>query len=187
MKKEHLHLLIDEEIYSINPLPAVNNKSDAPIVEDKELRVASMDSIERSVDKIVEGTNKIAGGTDKVAGGKSTAETTEVPKSTPTIKFAFIHDTDRPEELNLLNKIIGACKLDNSEFNIFKTNEEIPFEKAVVFTTSASAYYQSSKIETSEIMYSQPLHILINSKEEKGKLWGALQEFINKADDSRHH
>lgn len=246
MKKEHLHLLIDEEIYSIGEVglggdstgeieasegeeesrklkvesdgqqieenveemteksaaavPAEEENLASKVVSDKsQVEGDAEESIESPalVELIDEESQKSIVTNDKQQVEETTAESIEKPTFTesseetysipsvakpepePSVKYAFFHNTDQPEELDLLNKVIAACKLDTSDFKVLKVGQETAFEKAVVFTKSGPSYYKSTNHEKGIVMYSQPLSVLANSKEEKGKLWGALQGFIN--------
>jgi len=154
MENEHLHLLINEEIYAIESQAS----SDQLQVDSEESIVDNQQSTE---DPVIEKIN-----------------TNSQTQSTEKINIAFIHQTNNPDELDLLNKIIGACKLETQNFKVLKEGEPIQFEKAVIFTDSASSYCIPSTTTEGEIMYSKPLNILYHSPEEKRKLWGALQEFV---------
>ena len=150
MKNEHLHLLINEEIYLVDS------------------RQSTVDS---SPDKVIEGA-------------KQEAEDVE---SIPEIKIAFIHNSEKPEELELLNNIIAACKLNAQDFKVLREGEPIRYEKAVIFTTSSKSYYERSKTSEGELLHSRTLAELNSSKEEKGKLWSALQgifEHVRAPNDS---
>lgn len=153
MENEHLHLLINEEIY---------------VIEGQATSEKLQENIEKPTvsspqpDKVIESTK---------------GEVKEV-ESIPQIKIAFIHNSDKPEELELLNKIIGACKLNSQNFKVLKKGEPIQYEKAIIFTNSANSYYQSSRTPEGEVIHSKPLTELNSSPEEKGKLWSALKEFL---------
>jgi len=100
-------------------------------------------------------------------------EKKEQPVNLVPLPFAFFHDSKSKDELALLNKIITACKLDDFEIIDHLNHQDIPFNKAVIFISEASNFYDTQ----SNTLYSKPLSVLKNSQEEKGKLWGALQNF----------
>ncbi len=154
MKSEHLHLLIDEEIYLIK-----SQGDKLQVASDKlEAEDLSVDSPQPSVE----------------SDAKTSISNSQIEK----IQFAFIHDTDKQEELDLLNNIIAACKLDSKDFRITKKDKAPNYENAVIFTSEANQFYSSTQVDNTKILYSKPLAILLNSKEEKGNLWGALQVFV---------
>ncbi|MEP5612423.1 MAG: hypothetical protein ABJP45_09250 [Cyclobacteriaceae bacterium] len=155
MENEHLHLLIDEEIYVVES----QGTSDKLQAESGQSIVDNQQSEKRPAES-------------------PQSALTEKTESIQTIRIAFIHSTDNQEELDLLTKIIGACNLNESNFKVVREDEQITFQKAVIFTGKANTYYQQTATEVGEIMYSKPLIELQTSKEEKSKLWSALQEFV---------
>jgi hypothetical protein len=134
MKREHLHLLINEEIFSI---------------ESDQLKVGSGKTID-------------TGQTDAIS----------------QVKIAFIHNTLNEEELVLLNNIISACKIESSDYQIMIADDVLSYQKAIIFTDSVTEYYIPVTTETGEVIYSKPLKVLNDSKEEKGKLWNVLKDFF---------
>lgn len=196
--------MIDEEIYVIGEELGVQNEEIEAVgkkeesgklaVEGEEPQVVSykLQAEETTVEQVVESTPKElveeeAGGekADQVEKTEATKtqqdrdyHTPDIPTQIERVRFAFFHNTDQPEEIDLLSKIVAACKLEASSFKVLKVGEEVTFEKAVVFTKSGPSYYVPNNHERGIVMYSQPLHALLNSKEEKGKLWGALQVFV---------
>ncbi len=156
MENKHLHLLIDEEIYVI--------KSQ---VENGELS-------EKSDQLNVDSVQSTAAPTAAIESGSSFQQN----ESREEVKIAFIHNGANSEELDLLNKIVDACDLANSEFRILKKGEDIGYEKAVIFIEESDQLYVPLVMDQGKVMYSRPLNILSGSKEEKGKLWTALQSFV---------
>ncbi|MEQ9404390.1 MAG: hypothetical protein RIM99_12430 [Cyclobacteriaceae bacterium] len=161
MEKEHLHLLIDEEIYLIQ-----ENAGNGSLIE-------SDHAVESSRPEAV-------GSQSPVKQDATEIKTPDAPSAPEKISVAFIHNSDNPEELELLNKIIGACNLDPSTYKILKQGEEISFSKGVIFTDSSDSYYQSKIQGEATILNSKPLHVLINSKEDKVQLWAALKQLVSK-------
>lgn len=101
------------------------------------------------------------------------------PPSSIDIPILFIHNTNVKEELDLLSKIIDACKLDAKLFRSIPTEDEgVKAEKKIIFSDSEPNYYTPQQTEGSQIIYSKPLQTLINSREDKAKLWEALKAFI---------
>lgn len=205
MEKGHLHLLIDEEIYLIDSqdstgkLDAGNGKEEGQVKAKEEVEGDAEDSVVLTVaSSSEEGSRESKVTSDEPKVEKDTQESEEkivvdehideapdipsIPATAPatSVKYAFFHNTDQPEELDLLNKIIDACKLADTDFKVLKVGQEVVFEKAVVFTKSGPSYYVSTQHERGVVMYAQPLATLMLSKEEKGKLWGALQKFVRR-------
>ncbi len=158
MKNEHLHLLIDEEIYLVKSLVS-KPQATSDELQEKELKVDSQQSTADS---------------DTKDPSIEAIENHSIEK----VKFAFIHNTDSQEELELLNNIISACKLEPADLKIIKEGEEIYYKNAVIFTNEAAQFYSVSEVDEAQVLHSKPLNTLLNSKEEKGKLWSALQEFV---------
>lgn len=112
---------------------------------------------------------------DKAASDKVQA----IDKAVEKVDTVFVHQSEQAEELELLEKIIGACKLDASSYKIAKSVDGIQFSRSVVFTEKAETFYAPTDNDDSQILYSKPLATLLSSKDEKAKLWSALQEFIS--------
>ncbi|MEP1097283.1 MAG: hypothetical protein ABJG78_19360 [Cyclobacteriaceae bacterium] len=161
MESEHLHFLINEEIYAVKP-QTNHDKS-------------HVDHVQSSVDA---GVSTVANKEPLKGSGAEKTDTNLQVQPIEKIKIAFIYQSSNSDELELLNKIIGACKLEAQDFKVFKEGESAHFEKAVIFTDSASSYCIPSTKAEGEIMYSKPLNILFHSPEEKRELWGALQSFV---------
>ncbi len=103
----------------------------------------------------------------------------DLPERKEKIRIVFIHHTTKQEELDLLNKIVAACKIAREDYRLItEKSMEISAAKAIVFTESSSNYYTPFSTQGSEELHSKPLHVLMNSKEDKAKLWGALKTFI---------
>lgn len=92
--------------------------------------------------------------------------------------FAFFHTSKSKEELELLMKIIGACNLDKFDVFDHQELERVKFSKAIVFTSDSDYYYQVQGTETASIIYARSLSVLLESVDDKAKLWKALKEII---------
>ena len=108
-------------------------------------------------------------------------EVTEVKQEVkkPKIKFAFIHNSDSKDELELLNKIIEACKISPEDFYIGSDDSMVDFSKAVYFKESKNEYYEVQSEGPRSLIYSKPLSVLQSSKDDKAKLWAALKAFTS--------
>ena len=159
--KEHLHLLINEEIYLID-------SSQSKVESEK----SEVEGVEEKVERIEE----------KVESEKSKVERSEVKvengEGKEKVNVAFVSNSNNGAEMELLQKIIGACNLEEGDYKISQSDEPATYEKAVIFTEKASIFYQPTVENDSIVLYSKPLNELMHSKEEKGKLWGALKTFI---------
>ncbi len=99
-------------------------------------------------------------------------------KKVETVPIVFVHNSDNAQELELLNKIIVACRLDQKNFKILKMGENVMYRKAIIFTDASANYYQPQENDETITLYSKPLNILMNSKDEKGELWKALKGLV---------
>jgi len=102
----------------------------------------------------------------------------EIDLADPKIPIAFIHTSKDKGEQDLLGKIIEACKLDPSQYKVLKPEDEIAYDKAIIFSDAADSYYQPLVSNNIQKLYSRSLGFLIQSKEDKAKLWEALKLFI---------
>ena len=189
MEKEHLHLLIHEEIYRL--------PSDE-IIEEKDLEVSEVVIAEPSSEPTSDQTDQ--------AEKPETSETEEVlnndqqvePESTQETKseanaqepvqeenleelpFAIFHSSSNDAETELLQKIIDACKVPTDQYKIFNNgfDQTIKFKKALVFVQEAKGFYVPIPYKDSEFLCSKPLSQLIQDQGEKAKLWSALQKFV---------
>ena len=155
MDRDHLHLLINEEIYLINqdevegaPEPS------APPMEAVDTVVAEPAKEEESAEP--------------------------APVSEKVLPVAIFHESTKESELELLNKIIDACKLDSGSFEVFANgfNKAVKFEKALVFVERAKKFYASVPYKGGEILCARPLSVIIHDQQEKAKLWGALKSYF---------
>jgi hypothetical protein len=102
----------------------------------------------------------------------------KVPKEDEVIiEFAFFHNSQNQEEIELLDKIIAACKLTPDQFKIIHSldTSSLNFNKGIVFKEKAPNYYSQS----GNVIYSKPLKVLMNSKTDKAELWGILKKLID--------
>ncbi|MEM6643596.1 MAG: DNA polymerase III subunit psi [Bacteroidota bacterium] len=96
------------------------------------------------------------------------------------IGLAIFHESNKKEELQLLEKIIAACKLKKEQYQVFSTglDTSIKFEKALVFATSSETHYQPFEDNGQQKLYAAPLSEIMNNRSEKAKLWDALQVYL---------
>lgn len=146
MKDEHLHLLINEEIYAL-------------------------DSSKLKVDS---GQSEVERNQTEVDSSRQSVQVSE-----ESVEIVFIHDSTKPDELELLAKIIEACKLKDGTFQVAKSGAEPNCKKAIVFTDEAKVYYEIKAEENRHVLYSKTLRELKESTDEKGKLWNKLKEFLS--------
>ncbi len=200
MDPRYLQLLIDDEIYILSREEkvegrktgvensegeeAVDVKQSELIAEQPEVSVEQTGVVAEQSEVVVEQSEVVVEQTE--VGAEQTevvVEQTEIVAeqagvSAEKVGFAFIHQAKNEDELALLKKIIGACKLNEGDFVITETDAPGSYEKAVIFKESASIYYQPTVENDSIVLYSKPLSVLYESKEEKGKLWGVLKGFV---------
>jgi hypothetical protein len=186
MEKEHLHLLIHEEIYRL-PEDEVSLEStenqDAEEVNEKEKEVAQVSEPEPA--SIAEGKEEAV--VEKVSDSEKEEHHQDsphiphhdLPDSKP-LPFAVFHTSHDPAENELLHKIIDACKIPESDYKIFSNgfDQAVKFKKALVFVPDAKAFYTPIPYKGSEFLCSKPLSMLAADVNEKAKLWGALQKFL---------
>ena len=171
MEKENLHLLINEEIYLIRDKTEVEEVTKEPIAAEalqaKEPEAIKLDPPEIDHEHHEE--------TPHIPEVKTLQEKTE-----KAIPFAVFHESSDPAEIDLLQKIIAACNLENTHFKVFANgfNKEVKFEKALVFVTTAKAYYTPVPYQQSQFLCSQPLSVLLSDQQVKAKLWTALKAFL---------
>ena len=171
MDQEHLHLLINEEIYRIQDEPVLREEEKEEILEDspsvREPETIKMDQSELEHEHHEE--------TPHIPEVKTLSKEKE-----HVIPFVVFHESSDPAEIDLLHKIIAACNLDQGQYQVFANgfNKEVKFEKALVFVTTAKAYYTPVPYKDSQFLCSQPLQVLVNDQQEKAKLWAALRTFV---------
>jgi len=160
MEKEHLHLLIHEEIYQ---LPE-DQTSQKDYTETAEPSIVAKPEPE-AVTTIQEDVSIQENGAED---------------HSKEIAFAVFHDSVNEGEIVLLHKIIAACNIPDEHYQIFNTgfDQTVKFKKALVFVPEAKAFYTPIPYKNSEFLCSKPLSQLASDQNEKAKLWGALQKFI---------
>jgi len=170
MDKEHLHLLINEAIYLIPTEHGDSGKTEADALEDK-TKTENLES-----EKILE--EKKAGTIDEEY-PSTPAEPTIDPELSP-LSLAIFHESTSEADIQLLQKIISACKLETDSFEVFANgfNKEVKFEKALVFVEKSKAFYEPISYQDGQILCSKPLHQIAVNQGEKAKLWAALQKFV---------
>ena len=187
MEKEHLHLLIHEEIYRL-PEDQVFS------VEELDEQTASTDvakGVQESI-QVAEPVSKL----EETEAKQAKPETKEKPKEehhqesphiphhdlpdAKPLPFAVFHTSHDPVENELLHKIIDACKIPEGDYKIFSNgfDQSVKFKKALVFVPEAKAFYTPIPYKGSEFLCSKPLSILAADVNEKAKLWRALQKFV---------
>ena len=173
MEKEHLHLLINEEIYRLPDESVIEEYAEAK-TETETLQVAEPDP-EPLVNE--EKAEPQESPQDVSEGPAKQEKHPETPEEWP---FAVFHSSSNEQELELLHKIIAACKVPNSDYKIFNQgfDQSVKFKKALVFVPEAKAFYEPIPYNGSEFLCSLPLAKLVQDQNEKAKLWGALQKFV---------
>ncbi len=189
MEKEHLHLLIHEEIYR---LPTDE------LIEGKDLEASEVAPAEPSSEPTTELAEKPeTTETDEVLNNDqlvepvSTQETKSetisqepIQEKLEELPLAIFHSSSNDAETELLQKIIDACKVPTDQFKIFNSgfDQTIKFKKALVFVQEAKGFYVPIPYKNSEFLCSKPLSQLIQDQGEKAKLWSALQKFVLELD-----
>ena len=108
----------------------------------------------------------------------SKTQDTDASYEEKTIPIAFIHQSSNQTELELLDKIVAACKLGSKDYKILQDSNNMPFKKGVIFTSEATDFYHPVRESGREILYSKPLETLMKRKEDKAKLWESLKKFL---------
>ncbi|MEM0938385.1 MAG: DNA polymerase III subunit psi [Bacteroidota bacterium] len=170
MDKEYLYLLIHENIYLVD-----ESKSELIPKEQKGEEQKSPLKTIKSV-------------SDEVKVAKDNAyELADIPEEKQkrpggqVVSIAIFHESSDRSDLELLQKIIEACKLSNDQYQVFANgfNKEVSFEKALVFVSKAKIFYQVIPYQNSHILCSKPLNQIAGNPQEKAMLWKALQGFIS--------
>ncbi len=160
MDHEHLHLLINEEIYQIG-----NDSFESPDmavqVPEKKPEIKQTSTVQEST-KTPSDPKSVSARIDEV------------------IPVAIFHETTEESELILLQKIIDACGLETTSYQVFANgfNKEVKFKKALVFVSSSKSYYEPIPYQKSHILCSRPLKEIQNNQQEKMKLWTALKNYL---------
>lgn len=187
MEKEHLHLLIHEEIFRL--------PEDEGIADKVELEETASTDVAEEVqesNQVAEPVSKL----EETETKQTKPETKEKPKEehhqesphiphhdlpdAKPLPFAVFHTSHDPVENELLHKIIDACKIPEGDYKIFSNgfDQTVKFKKALVFVPEAKAFYTPIPYKGSEFLCSKPLSVLAADVNEKAKLWGALQKFV---------
>jgi len=174
---EHLHLLIHEEIYLINE----RKEEIEEVVNDTAMIPKHSEREEDTVEVV--GKEELTIQEEETPQRVDETPTPEVSVerlSKHTVPLAIFHEATSDADLQLLQKIIDACKLENDSYEVYANgfNKEVTFEKAVVFVEKAKKFYSPIAYQQSQILCSKPLHLIANNQQEKAKLWGALKGFI---------
>ncbi|MEO9481894.1 MAG: hypothetical protein ABJG47_00520 [Ekhidna sp.] len=194
MEQENLHLLITEEIYLLSQDESATSDQ-RPAVEDAEPTTTPEKETDQETPQIAE--------SESVTSQEAPVET-ETPTTEPIqpvekeqepespkipsneveepseIPFAVFHSSTNASDIELLHKIILACKLPEDQYKIFSGgfDQSVQFKKALVFVPEAKAFYTPIPYKESEFLCSKPLHQISGDVQEKGKLWEALQKFV---------
>lgn len=196
MEEENLHLFITEEIYlleqdkkaeelSQGTLDQVDEKTtepeDEPNQESPEL--SKQEVTEEPVPEVE--VKKEVKTEETPAHVESKQDSPEIPThsrdSPKEIPFAVFHSSENSSDIELLNKIIAACKVPQDQYKIFGGgfDQSIQFKKALVFVPEAKAFYTPIPYKSSEFLCSKPLDQISGDVQEKAKLWSALQAFVD--------
>lgn len=177
MEEEHLHLLIHEEIYLLpqdkTPMEKVNHE----VEEVQEVTTVAEPEPEAIAPK-EEATNP------EPTKEEHHQESPHIPihqvAEPEELPFAVFHDSSNEAEIELLHKIISACKIPDDQYKIFSHgfDQAVKFKKALVFVPEAKGFYTPIPYKGSEFLCSKPLSLLSSDQNEKAKLWGALQKFV---------
>lgn len=159
---ENLHLLIHEEIYVIGNRhkdiaknPAYTSNKPLSADHQKETKQGLMEEI-------------------------PTIPVTNEKAEERIFPVAIFHDSSDKKDLELLRKIIDACKLIPDQYEVFANgfNKEVKFKKALVFVAAANQFYVPIPYKGGQILCSKPLNDIAANQQEKVKLWGALKGYI---------
>jgi hypothetical protein len=182
MEKQHLHLLINEEIYRIAGDEAIaTTKSKATVEGVDEASEEPVQVAEPEPKPIAKQEEKQEKEQAIVQPKQESPEIPVMEKEEPKeIPLAIFHSSTNQAEMELLQKIIDACKVPKEDYTIFENgfDQSVQFKKALVFVPEAKAFYTPIPYKSSHFLCSKPLDILASNQEEKGKLWVALQKFV---------
>ena len=180
MDREHLHLLINEDIYLL-PQEEKTLKLNKEQVSISEITANEHPEITPDSKQIApeESEKEVPEETPKIPELQPIREEVAPPVQKP-IPLAVFHESDNDAEIGLLQKIINACKIPEENYQVFANgfNQEVLFDKALVFVAKAKAFYAPIPYKGSQFLCSKPLSVLINDQQEKAKLWAALQKFV---------
>ncbi len=147
-----LHLLIDEEIFLIEK----EEKSD-PQVQIKQ---------DHSANEVNEGHTEVDINAQK----------------TQSVKLLIALESINDAEREFLTKIMAAINVSDEEYKIVTgTTKDIPnYPKALLFTKNPKfTLYEVYNFRKTELLTALSLGQLMESKEEKRKLWMALKKWFN--------
>jgi hypothetical protein len=146
-----LHFLIDEEIFLIEK----EEKSD-PVVQGE---------TKNPENEVKENPKKVE---------------VEIPKS-QTTKLLIALESINDAEREFLTKIMAAINLSDEEYKIVTTTKDIPnYPKALLFTKNPKfTLYEVYNFRKTELLTALSLGQLMESNEEKRKLWMALKKWFN--------
>lgn len=201
MEQEHLHRLITEEIYMlpedhleenmVSKSPekkAEDNNTEVGVAQSKtevETEVVNESDVKfEAKEEVVSSAPNIDKATETPAHIETKQESPEIPvhdlEPSKEIPFAVFHSSNDASDIDLLHKIIDACKVPQDQYKIFGGgfDQSIHFKKALVFVPEAKAFYTPIPYKNSEFLCSKPLHHISGDNQEKAKLWGALQKFV---------
>ena len=164
MNREDLHLLINEDIYLIQD----DIKGDQIIAETNH-------PTENQKEEVHGPPSEVQGVVEP-----ATMVPEKVQVDERTIPVAIFHESSDDSELELLQKIISACKLNPDSYQVFANgfNKEVKFHKALIFVASSKSFYTAIPYQGSQLLCSKPLKEIAENQQEKVKLWGALKTFF---------
>ncbi len=192
MEKEHLHLFITEEIYLLSQDQKAEVQSQSQSLQEDEPTLTSPEESEKKTeDQLLEQTDHVEVKPQTEVSKEIPAhietkqESPEIPhhdlEEPGDIPFAVFHSSHDVSDIELLHKIIDACKLPKDQYKIFGGgfDQSVHFKKALVFVPEAKAFYTPIPYKNSEFLCSKPLDQISGDVQEKAKLWGALQKFVD--------
>ncbi|WP_370089701.1 hypothetical protein [Ekhidna sp.] len=186
MEKEHLHLLIHEEIYRLSSDEVITGEavveemSTSENLQENEVAEPESEPIAKQEDAKGETETVNKDETENEPKQESPAIPIHEVEEPTEIPFAIFHSSTDEDEIALLQKIIDACKVPADDYKIFGNgfDQSVRFKKALVFIEKAKAFYSPIPYKGSEFLCSKPLTDLAKDQNEKAKLWGALQKFV---------
>ncbi|WP_436517309.1 hypothetical protein [Ekhidna sp. To15] len=193
MKREHLHHFITEEIYILPQDENIAEHLQSQAIEEEveSTNNSPIDKSEQKVEKqVVEELEQKPKKQEVVESEETPAhietkqESPEIPhhdlEDAGEISFAVFHNSHDASDIELLHKIIDACKLPHDQYKIFGGgfDQSVHFKKALVFVPEAKAFYTPIPYKNSMFLCSKPLDQISGDVQEKAKLWGALQKFV---------
>ncbi|WP_424961776.1 hypothetical protein [Ekhidna sp.] len=184
MEKEHLHLLIHEEIYLLSQDEIINEESGEVQEEVRESSTVAEPEPEPVAKQEKADSKESAPEVDEATKEEPHQESPHIPHhdlpDSKPLPFAVFHTSRDPAENELLHKIIDACKIPESDYKVFSNgfDQAVKFKKALVFVPEAKAFYTPIPYKGSEFLCSRPLSVLAADVNEKARLWGALQKFV---------